>query len=510
MPHHTRTQSPLYHSPIQVHHMLYQTILLFITTLCAAQAASNTIVDIALATPTLSTLVAALKAGDLVKTLEGPGPFTVFAPTDAAFAALPKGVLANLLKPANKDSLDNVLTYHVLGDKVMSAQILDNEMLRTLNSKYVTARVSGATIFINSAKVTMANISASNGVIHIIDAVLLPSNAPPSPGPSPSPTPGTQNIVQLAQATSSLSTLVTALKKADLVKTLEGTGPFTVFAPNNAAFTNLPDGVLANLLKNKPQLVDLLNFHVVAGNIYAKDILDGERIKTVEGKYIMATVNASGVFLNNAKVITADVNASNGVVHIIDAVLEEVPSSPTNHLWFRGWTGGVISGYRCGEVDAGPRMPNSLFDPENKKALDKYINITLDLFQIYIGYLRRGPLMELGRCGHGENNYTTPSSFVKGQDYEEVIWAPVPLMTDICKEKCNCDFIYKPNTGRKENNCPDVPDDPKAGKWCSLCGPKFNAPIDIYLFFCRYRDHGYQPQVCAGPGHVNEIASTLI
>merc|ERR1711865_931896 len=286
--------------------------------------------------------------------------------TNAAFAALPKGVLANLLKPANKAGLDDVLTYHVLGDEVHSQKFLDGEMLRTLEQKYVTVRIAGKDILINSAKVTTADVQASNGVIHIIDAVLLPSSAPPSPGPSPAPSPGTENIVQLAQATPSLSTLVTALGAASLVKTLEGVGPFTVFAPNNAAFTNLPDGVLANLLKNKPQLIDLLTFHVVSGEIHATDILDGERIKTVEGKYI-----------------TANVNASNGVVHIIDAVLEEVPSPPTNHLWFRGWTGGEIGGYRCGEVDAGPRMPNSLFDAENKEALDKYINITLELFQLY-------------------------------------------------------------------------------------------------------------------------------
>ena len=295
-----------------------------IQTIAAANSTiSSTIVDLAIATPNLSTLVTALKAGDLVKTLQGAGPFTVFAPTDAAFAALPKGVLDNLLQPSNKASLDDVLTYHVLGDEVHANKFLDGEMLRTLEGKYVTARVAGSTIFINSAKVTTADVQASNGVIHIIDAVLLPSSAPPSPGPSPAPAPGTENIVQLAQATPSLSTLVTALSKASLVKTLEGVGPFTVFAPNNAAFTNLPDGVLANLLKNKPQLIDLLTFHVVSGEIHATDILDGERIKTVEGKYIMATVNASGVYLNNAKVITADVNASNGVVHIIDAVLEE-------------------------------------------------------------------------------------------------------------------------------------------------------------------------------------------
>ena len=315
--------------------VLFRLLALSLITAASASnttaSAGNTIVDLALATPSLSTLVTALKAGDLVKILSRPGPFTVFAPTNAAFTALPKGVLANLLKPANKASLDDVLTYHVLGDEVQSNKFLDGEMLRTLESKYVTIRIAGKEILVNSAKVTTADIQASNGVIHIIDAVLLPSSAPPSPGPSPAPAPGTQNIVQLAQATPSLSTLVTALGAASLVQTLEGAGPFTVFAPTNEAFQNLPSGVLANLLlpKNKAKLVDILTFHVVAGDVHAKDILDGERLQTVEGMYIMAAVNSSGVFLNNAKVTTADVNASNGVVHIIDAVLQEWNPSPS-------------------------------------------------------------------------------------------------------------------------------------------------------------------------------------
>ena len=300
-----------------------------IQTIAAANSTiSSTIVDLAVATPTLSTLVTALKAGGLVKTLEGAGPFTVFAPTNAAFSALPAGVIANLLKPANKASLDDILTYHVLGDEVHSKKFLDGEMLRTLETKYVTIRIAGQDILVNSAKVTTADVQASNGVIHIIDAVLLPSSAPPSPGPSPAPS--SQNIVQLAQATPSLSTLVTALGAASLVKTLEGTGPFTVFAPTNDAFKNLPAGALANLLlpKNKAKLVDILTFHVVSGSILAADILDGERIKTVEGQYITAAVNSSGVFLNNAQVTTANVNASNGIVHIIDAVLQEWTPTP--------------------------------------------------------------------------------------------------------------------------------------------------------------------------------------
>ena len=474
---------------------MYQALLLFVTTLCATQA-SNTIVDIALATPTLSTLVTALKAGDLVKTLEGPGPFTVFAPTNAAFAALPKGVLANLLKPANKAGLDDVLTYHVLGDEVHSQKFLDGEMLRTLEQKYVTVRIAGKDILINSAKVTTADVQASNGVIHIIDAVLLPSSAPPSPGPSPAPSPGTQNIVQLAQATPSLSTLVTALGAASLVQTLEGTGPFTVFAPTNDAFQNLPAGTLANLLKpeNKAKLVDILTFHVVAGDVHAKDILDGERLKTVEGMFLMAAVNSSGVFLNNAKVTTADVNASNGVVHIINEVLQEWNPSPSpgpspskNHLWFNlinRYVPGVYPVGRCGEVDAAQRIPPKLFEPQYKAVLQKYIKATL---KFYGGSLGRCADMQFPSSGGpGAVNYTQYDGTTVAE------WLP-DAFVPVCRALCGCDpkSTWNPSfpTGRKicketplNCACADVPDEPGKGHFCSLCGPKYTANINITLY----------------------------
>jgi uncharacterized surface protein with fasciclin (FAS1) repeats len=141
--------------------------------------------------------------------------------------------------------------------------------------------------------------------------------------------PTAKNIVDIAAATPELSTLVTALKAADLVGTLSGKGPFTVFAPTNEAFAALPKGVLANLLKpeNKAQLVDLLTYHVAAGAVHAKDLMDMQMLTTVEGKNVTVRTAGSTILINSAKVITADVGASNGVVHIIDAVLT-VPSGP--------------------------------------------------------------------------------------------------------------------------------------------------------------------------------------
>ena len=156
--------------------MLSKTLTLAVllaTTVVSAtltSTSSNTIVDLAVATPDLSTLVTALKAADLVDTLSGKGPFTVFAPTNEAFAKLPAGVLANLLKPENKAQLVDILTYHVAAGDVQSKDLTDMEMITTVEGKNVTARVSSDGIFINSAKVTAADNEASNGVVHIIDS----------------------------------------------------------------------------------------------------------------------------------------------------------------------------------------------------------------------------------------------------------------------------------------------------------------------------------------------------
>jgi len=276
----------------------------------------NSIVDLAVATPNLSTLVTALKAADLVDTLSGVGPFTVFAPTNAAFAALQPGVLDYLLKPENKAQLVDLLTYHVASADAHAKDLMDMQMLTTVEGKNVTVRVAGngTAIFINSAKVTTADVGACNGIVHIIDAVLMPGDAPKPAGKS---------IVDLAVADPDLSTLVMALKAADLVNTLSGAGPFTVFAPTNEAFAALPKGVLANLLKpkNKAQLVDLLTYHVASGEVHKKDLMDMQMLTTVEGKNVTVRVDGNDILINSAKVTTADDDASNGVVHIIDAVL---------------------------------------------------------------------------------------------------------------------------------------------------------------------------------------------
>merc|ERR1711959_58749 len=137
-------------------------------------AQSSTIVDLAVATPDLSTLVAALKAGKLVDTLSGAGPFTVFAPTNEAFARLPKSLLDHLLDPKNIKELQDVLTYHVASGSVHAKDLKNDEKIKTVEGKEVEAFLFGSRVFINNAQVTKADVDASNGVVHIVNAVLIP------------------------------------------------------------------------------------------------------------------------------------------------------------------------------------------------------------------------------------------------------------------------------------------------------------------------------------------------
>lgn len=292
-------------------------------------AATGDIVDVASNASQFSTLVAAVKAADLVSTLQGSGPFTVVAPTNTAFNALPAGVLSKLLLPVNKPELVKILKYHVVPGNNNSAALTTiagsnspaNEVATVEGSK-LAFTISGSSLKINTnTSVTSANISATNGIIHQIDQVLLPPTFSVSSLKDESPA---NNIVQVAAANSSFSTLVDAVKLAGLVDTLSGTGPFTVFAPTNDAFAKVPADVLAKLLlpENKDALVKVLTYHVVAGKVDASQVVKLTSAKTVEGSNVKIAVVDGKVKLNDTTtVLTTDIQASNGIVHSIDSVL---------------------------------------------------------------------------------------------------------------------------------------------------------------------------------------------
>ena len=271
------------------------------------------IVDTAVADGRFTTLVAAVEAAGLVETLKGEGPFTVFAPTDDAFAALPEGTLESLLLPENKQQLTDILLYHVVPGKVMAADVTGLTSAATVLGKDIAIKVDMGNVYINEAKVIITDIETSNGVIHVIDAVILPPAEEAS-----------NTIVDIAVADGRFTTLVAAVEAAGLVETLSGEGPFTVFAPTDDAFAALPAGTLESLLlpENKQALTDILLYHVVSGKVMAADVVSLTSAPTVLGKDITITVKDGKVFLNDTvEVIITDIEASNGVIHVIDAVL---------------------------------------------------------------------------------------------------------------------------------------------------------------------------------------------
>ncbi len=282
-----------------------------------AATTSNDIVDTAIGAGSFNTLVAAVVAADLEGTLRSAGPFTVFAPTDAAFEKLPAGLVQKLLLPQNKAKLQQLLLYHVVPGRVLSTDIRWSQLVPTAQGDRLWVRKTwGNRIMVNNARVTTADVLASNGVIHIIDQVLIPKgfelelNQP------------TGDIVDTAVG-AGFNTLVAAVQAAELVDALRGTGPFTVFAPTDKAFNQLPPALVQALLRpeNKSKLQELLLYHVVSGRVLSKDLQFYQRVPTLQTGKVTIVKWFSNVWVNFSRVTTADVLATNGVIHVIDRVL---------------------------------------------------------------------------------------------------------------------------------------------------------------------------------------------
>jgi uncharacterized surface protein with fasciclin (FAS1) repeats len=262
------------------------------------------IVDIAAEDGRFTTLVAAVEAAGLVDALKADGPLTVFAPTDDAFNALPEGTVDALL--ADIPALTNILLYHVVEGKVMASDVVELSQAMSLQGQYLNVQVMDGKVMIDNAQVIITDIEASNGVIHVIDAVVLPE---------------TRDIVDIAVEDGRFTTLVTALQAAGLVEALQGEGPLTVFAPTDDAFAALPEGTLDTLLADIPALTDILLYHVVEGKVMAADVVELSSAATLLGQEISISIMDGKVMLDESQVIITDLETSNGVIHVIDAVL---------------------------------------------------------------------------------------------------------------------------------------------------------------------------------------------
>ena len=273
-----------------------------------SSAGKKDIVDTAVSAGNFNTLAAALTEAGLADALKGKGPFTVFAPTDEAFAKLPKGTVESLLKPENSDKLSSILTYHVVSGKVTSADVAKLKAAETLNGQRIDITVSGESAYVDGARVVSADIEATNGVIHVIDTVLLPSH---------------QSIVGVAGEAGQFETLLAAAKAAGLAEALDGDGPFTVFAPTDEAFGRLPDGTVEDLLKkeNLNDLAAILKYHVIQGRLFSDEVLKKESIGTLQGDMLKVSMKDGTAMVNKSAILKTDIDASNGVIHVIDHVL---------------------------------------------------------------------------------------------------------------------------------------------------------------------------------------------
>jgi len=469
------------------------------------------IVKLAASTPDLSTLVTALTAAGLTDMLTTAGPFTVFAPSNEAFAKLDPAALALLLQKENIGALQQVLTYHVHLGQAFSKDLKNGQEVSTIEKDDVKVTIVKKTLFkpgsvkINDATVTTADVTATNGVVHIIDSVLVPPNFVFPKGP--------QNLVELAAGNPDYSTLVTALRVAGLVETLSGPGPFTVLAPTNEAFAKLPAGVLTNLLKpsNKALLVKLLTYHVIPGAVNVSGsggsipsgftttkgtvlsnggIEQGDTIRLFRPCTDRQCKRGSRVFVNQfrnqtiygngqgpkgngqelacgygnyascyeAQITSKDNQATNGVIQGINTVL-----SLEKHVWFS-----TIASGACCHVDANdnqrPRVPLALLEPSAAKQLKLYVDLTVKFYT--------SVKLEAGNCpskGYSDYQGTRQGSWV-GADATKLM--------SICKLQCGCDYGYGPSV----NKCPDAPDDPSKGKFCSLCGPTYNYGTYVKCF----------------------------
>ncbi len=271
-------------------------------------ANAQTVVDIIVNSPDHTTLEAAVIAAELDDDLSAAGSFTVFAPTDAAFAALPSAFVTGLLaNPTGQ--LAEILTYHVIGAEVLAGDLSDGQTAATLQGEDVTVTINADGVFINNAQVTVTDIPADNGVVHVLDAVMLPPTFPTT-------------VVDVVVNSDVHNTLEAAVVAAELADDLSAAGSFTVFAPTDDAFAALPPAFVTGLLANPTgQLAEILTYHVIGAQVLAGDLSDGQTATTLQGEDVAVVINANGVFINNAQVTITDIVTPNGVVHVLDAVM---------------------------------------------------------------------------------------------------------------------------------------------------------------------------------------------
>jgi len=283
-------------------------MLLLCLALVVSPCLSKDVVDTLVGDSKAATLVSLVTKAGLVDTLKGAGPFTVFAPTDAAFSKVDAATLNSLLADPT-GALADLLKYHVISGKVMSSDISNEMVAGTVAGDNVRLNIYSHNhiVTINGQKISTADVQCDNGVIHFIDGVIMPA---------------TKNIVQVISEDPELSTLLSVVTAAGIADEFR-VDPLTVFAPTNAAFAAVDKDDLAKLTGDKQRLKETLEYHGVPHTLFANGLYNREFEKSVDSHEdrLRIRVNSNGVTVNNGKVVEADKQASNGVVHKIDHVL---------------------------------------------------------------------------------------------------------------------------------------------------------------------------------------------
>ncbi|MEO1534265.1 MAG: fasciclin domain-containing protein [Planctomycetota bacterium] len=270
------------------------------------------IVEIAVGSDSLTTLVAALTAAELVDDVQNATGITVLAPTDAAFGELDQRALQNTIENHPTGRLADVLKYHVIPERLTAAELVKRRFVTTLDGQRLEINITGSGLELNDASIVAADIEAENGIVHVIDTVLIPAK---------------DNIAEVAQNAGTFETLLAAVGAANLAEFVSTTDPITVFAPTDDAFAELGAEKIAELLKpeNRETLVEILSYHVVPGRVYGGDLFEASAIDAVAGGALKPSVRNGSIFINDSQVVAPNIDAANGVVHAIDSVL--IPES---------------------------------------------------------------------------------------------------------------------------------------------------------------------------------------
>lgn len=311
--------------------------------------ATMTIGDIIESVDNFSMLATAVDATGMGMALAADGPLTVFAPSDAAFAAVPTATRDALL--ADPAALTEILQYHLVVDQTDSTELARLDVVQTAAGQPLTVTIGmDGGLLVDGAQIVYADIPAANGVIHVINQILtpptidlvLPAAAPDATVMTDEPADDTleelkqadtsgQTVVDVINSISGLTTAATAIDAAGLTEALAGPGPFTLFVPTDPAFRALPDEQLQALLNDGGALADLLRYHLVLDNVNSADLATLPSILTASGEELVITVQENGrIFVNGAPVYQADIEAVNGVIHVIGEVLMPPADSTDN------------------------------------------------------------------------------------------------------------------------------------------------------------------------------------